>query len=60
MGKQPEVVDVKAEMRWETANAWKINDGKIEAFVPKILVARNEEDGTFTMPYWLAKEKGFI
>lgn len=60
MSKQPKLVDVKAEMRWETANAWKINDGKREDFVPKSLVEWNEEDGTFTMPYWLAKEKGFI
>jgi hypothetical protein len=34
-------------------------DGAKTEWVPKSYV-ENNEDGTFTMPVWLAKEKGFI
>jgi len=33
--------------------------GKATEWVPKSLVERNP-DGTFTMPEWLAQQKGFI
>ena len=54
-----EVVDIPAELRGETHNAFRIYDGKTTEWVPKSQVERNP-DGTFTMPEWLALEKGFI
>lgn len=50
--------DVSAELRRETDRAFLIFDGTTEAWVPKSLV-ENNGDGTFTMPEWLAIEKGF-
>ncbi|MHC2250946.1 hypothetical protein ACVILK_000638 [Bradyrhizobium embrapense] len=55
----PKLIDIAAELRVETPNAFRIFDGKTTEWVPKSQVERND-DGTFTMPEWLAKEKGFI
>lgn len=66
-----QLIDVAAELRHETDNAYLIYDGRSEIkkgdtvkselriWVPKSVV---EYDGknTFTMPEWLALEKGFI
>ncbi|MGY3278185.1 hypothetical protein [Bradyrhizobium sp. S3.7.6] len=57
--KRNELTDIAAVLRFETANAYKISDGTREEWVPKSLVKFND-DGTFTMPEWLAKDKGFI
>jgi hypothetical protein len=54
-----EVVEVEAEMQIETGNAYRLFDGKTTAWVPKSQV-ENNGDGTFTMPEWLATEKGFV
>lgn len=54
-----ELFDIAATVLAETEKAWKIFDGKEEAWIPKSQAERND-DGTFTMPIWLAKEKGFI
>lgn len=54
-----ELMDIAAELKGETANAYRIYDGSKTEWVPKSQVERND-DGTFTMPTWLAKEKGFI
>jgi len=54
-----EVVDVEARLVNETDAAYRIHDGKRTEWVPKSLVEAND-DGTFTMPEWLALEKGFI
>jgi len=51
--------DVAAEVRGETDKALRLFDGTMSAWVPKYLVEDNN-DGTFTMPEWLAQEKGFI
>lgn len=65
------LIDVAAELRHETPNAYLIYDGRSEIkkgdttpselrqWVPKSQVEMND-DGTFTMPEWLAKEKGFV
>jgi hypothetical protein len=53
------LTDIAAEVRGETAKAWRLFDGKTTEWVPKSLVEDNG-DGTFTMPEWLAKDKGFI
>ena len=43
----------------ETEKAFRIYDGKTTEWVPKSQVEQNP-DGTFTMPEWLAQDKGFI
>ena len=58
MGKQ-ELVDIAAELMGETDRAFRIFDGDRTEWLPKSQVERND-DGTFTMPEWLAKDKGFI
>jgi hypothetical protein len=59
MIKKSNLIDISAELRGETPAAFRIFDGKTTEWVPKSQVEQNE-DGTFTMPTWLAKEKGFI
>jgi hypothetical protein len=54
-----ELFDIAAQIIAETEKAWKLYDGRIEAWVPKSQV-ENNGDGTFTMPVWLAKDKEFI
>lgn len=54
-----DLIDIAAELRGETPAAYRIFDGKKTEWVPKSQVEQND-DGTFTMPTWLAKEKGFI
>lgn len=58
MGKK-ELVEISAELRGETEKAFRIFDGAKTEWVPKSQVEQND-DGTFTMPIWLAKERGFI
>lgn len=58
MGK-PELIDIAAEIKVETAKAWRLFDGSKTEWVPKSQ-AEDNGDGTFTMPLWLAQEKGFI
>jgi hypothetical protein len=58
MGKR-EVIDITATLEGETAKAFRINDGTKTEWVPKSQVEKND-DGTFTMPEWLARDKGFI
>lgn len=54
-----ELFDLAAEIKGETPKAWRLFDGSKLEWVPKSQVEDNK-DGTFTMPEWLAKEKGFI
>jgi hypothetical protein len=53
------LTDIAAVVRYETPAAWLLFDGTKEVWVPKSQVEEND-DGTFTMPEWLAKEKGLI
>jgi len=53
------LVDIAAEVRFETNGAFRLYDGARTEWVPKSQVQQND-DGTFTMPEWLAQEKGFI
>lgn len=57
MNKQ--LVDIAAEIRGETEKAYRLYDGNKTEWVPKSQVEMND-DGTWTMPLWLAMEKGFI
>lgn len=54
-----ELFDITAEVRGETPAAWRLFDGKKTEWVPKSQVEDNG-DGTFTMPTWLARDKGFL
>lgn len=54
-----DLIDIAADLRHETDRAILIFDGAREAWLPKSLVERND-DGTFTMPEWLALDKGLI
>ena len=58
MGK-PELFDFAAEVKGETDKALRLFDGSRTEWVPKSQVEDNG-DGTFTLPMWLAKDKGFI
>ena len=58
MGK-PELFDLAAEVRGESDKALRLFDGSRTEWVPKSQVEDNG-DGTFTMPMWLAKNKGLI
>lgn len=53
------LIDIAAIGSYETPKAYRLYDGNITAWVPKQYVKDNR-DGTYTMPEWLAKEKGFI
>ena len=59
MPRESKLIDIAGEARGETKAAFRIYDGKTTEWVPKQFVEHNN-DGTFTMPEWLAKEKGFI
>jgi len=56
---KPELIDVHAEKRGERPLAFCLHDGSKTEWVPKSQCEENG-DGTFTMPRWLAREKGFI
>ena len=60
------LVDIDLEKRHETDSAFLLTDGsegkdgkEIRFWVPKSQCQDNE-DGTFTMPEWLAIEKGIV
>ena len=53
------LTDIAGELKGETDKAYRIYDGAKTEWVPKRYVEMND-DGTFTMPEWLALEKGFI
>jgi len=55
----PKLIEIAAELRHETRAAYLLFDGTHEAWVP-ISLTENNRDGTFTMPEWLARDKGFI
>lgn len=56
---ESKLTDIAGEKRGETDRGIRIYDGKTTAWCPKSLVEDNQ-DGTFTMPEWLAQDKGFI
>ncbi len=54
-----ELFDLAAKKVGETNKAFRLFDGVKTEWVPKSQVEDNG-DGTFTMPEWLAVEKGFV
>lgn len=57
--KNHDIIEVEATLRRETDKAFLLFDGKKEAWVPRNIVEDND-DGTFSMPEWLAEDKGLI
>lgn len=57
--KKSELVDIAAQKQGETEKGIKLFDGVRAEWLPKRYVQDNG-DGTFTMPAWLAVEKGFV
>lgn len=55
----PKLIDIAGELRHETAKAFLVFDGAKEVWLPKSIVEHND-DGTWTLPEWLAKDKGLI
>lgn len=51
--------DIAGRVVRETEKAWLVDDGAREVWLAKSLVEKNP-DGTFTMPEWLANEKGLL
>jgi hypothetical protein len=56
---QKELVDLTLNIKYQTASAWLVDDGKRSVWLPKS-VAQDNGDGTFTLPLWLATEKELI
>jgi hypothetical protein len=59
MKRNHNIIEIAAELRHETEKAFLLYDGAKQAWVPKQQVEKND-DGTFSMPEWLAMDKGFI
>lgn len=64
--KEPKIIEVDAEVLFETEKAYKLDDGKrdkdgkvIGCWVPKSQ-CQKDDDGTIQMPEWLALDKGLI
>lgn len=54
-----DLIDIALDKKHETSAAFLVSDGVTECWLPKSQCEMND-DGTFTMPEWLAKEKGLI
>lgn len=56
------LIDIACEVKGETANAYRIDDGTKTEWVPKSQVELHREgkNTVMVMPEWLAREKGFI
>lgn len=52
-----EPFDFAADLKHETEKAFLVNDGAKDHWLPKQFTEQNP-DGTFTIPEWLAIEKG--
>jgi hypothetical protein len=55
----PKLFDFAAVLKHETDNSLFVNDGDKDFWLPKKLTEDNG-DGTFTIPEWLAVEKGIV
>ena len=55
----PKLIDIAVALKHETPKAYLVETGEGEMWLPKSQAERNS-DGTFTLPEWLAKEKGLI
>jgi hypothetical protein len=55
----PKLFDFEATLKHETDNAFLVSDGEKDYWLPKSMT-ENNRDGTFTIPEWLAIEKGIV
>jgi hypothetical protein len=55
----PKLFDFAAELKHETEKAFLANDSDKDYWLPKGMT-KNNNDGTFTIPEWLAVEKGIV
>ncbi len=55
-----DLVDIAGEVQAWTEKGVKFFDGKVSVWLPRSQVEVNDDDGTVTMPEWLALEKGLI
>lgn len=54
-------VELSGIIQHETEKAWLVDFGlKEPAWVPKSMATHDEDEKTFTMPEWLANEKGLL
>lgn len=51
--------DFSAELKHKTDRAYLVNDGDKDFWLPKQFT-ENNGDGTFTIPEWLAIDKGIV
>lgn len=51
--------DFAGELRHETEGAFLVHDGVRQVWLPKSMT-ENNDDGTFTLPEWLAIEKELV
>lgn len=56
----PKLFDFAAALKHETEKAFLVNDGDKDFWLPKGMTENNNNDGTFTIPEWLAIEKGIV
>jgi hypothetical protein len=55
------LIDIACTITGETGKAFRIDHGgEDDVWVPKSLCEWSTEDGTMTMPEWLAMDKGLI
>ena len=55
-----DLIDIAVEIKSETEKAYYLDDGATQVWIPKSQCEWNQEDGTLTMPEWLAKDNGLI
>lgn len=60
MSRGNQLIDIAGEVKGETEKAYRFYDGKETVWLPKSQVEWYEDEGTMTMPEWLALEKGLI
>ena len=54
-----ELVDIAGEIKVETEKAIQFYDGDQTVWLPRSQIEIND-DGTVTMPEWLARDKGLV
>lgn len=59
MARRNELVDIAGEVRAETEKAVQFNDGTRSVWLPRSQIEIND-DGTITLPEWLALDKELI
>lgn len=50
-------VRIRLQVIGETDRAWHVHDGEAPLWLPKSVTTRHD-DGTLSMPLWLAKQEG--